>query len=189
MACPGCTRALPPDLENASEFGRCPTCHDNLRVFAFPALHRAAPTAVAAPVLNAGEASCFYHPLKQATVTCDSCGRFLCTLCDVELGATHRCPSCLETGKEKSKLETVENRRTLYDGLALALAIVPILFWPLTVLSAPATLFVVFRYWRRPLSILPRTRIRFVVAGLIALAQICGWIVLAYFVFASLRTA
>jgi hypothetical protein len=107
----------------------------------------------------------------------------------VELGATHRCPSCLETGKEKRKLETVENRRTLYDGLALALAIVPVLFWPLTVLSAPATLFVVFRYWRRPLSILPRTRIRFVIAGLIALAQICGWLVLAYFVFASIRTA
>ena len=189
MACPGCTRALPPDLENASEFGRCPTCHDNLRVFAFPALHRAAPTAVAAPVLNAGDASCFYHPLRQASVACDSCGRFLCTLCDVELGATHRCPSCLETGKEKRKLEMVENRRTLYDGLALALAIVPVLFWPLTVLSAPATLFVVFRYWRRPLSIVPRTRIRFVIAGVIALAQICGWLVLAYFVFASIRTA
>ena len=189
VACLNCAATLPPDLENTAEFLACPSCQQVLRVFTFPALQRAPAPASSAAAPGAGEATCFYHPLKQAVVPCDSCGRFLCALCDVEIGANHRCPACLETGKAKRNLETMENRRVLYDGIALALAVVPILFWPITLLSAPAALFVVFRYWRRPLSILPRTRIRFVFAALIALAEIGGWIALFYYIFARARLA
>ena len=189
VACAGCTRFLPPDYENAGEFVRCPSCLEEQRVFAFPTLRRAGAGVASAQVLSAGDASCFYHTHKQAVVECGACGRFLCALCDVEIGGAHRCPGCLESGKQKGTADTIENRRTLYDGLALALAIVPVLVWPVTLLTAPATLFVVVRYWRRPLSILPRTRVRFVIAALTALAQICGWIALFYFVFARIRTA
>lgn len=189
VLCVGCGRNLPPDFENAEEFGACPSCLERVRVFAFPALHRADLPTPAAPAIASGEASCFYHAHKQAVVACDSCGRFLCALCDIEIGESHRCPTCLETGKRKGKLELIENRRVLYDGLALTVAIVPILFWPLTLLSAPAALFLVVRHWRKPLSILPRTRIRFVLAGLIALAQICGWAALFYSLFARAKGA
>jgi hypothetical protein len=48
---------------------------------------------------------------------------------------------------------------------------------------------VVLKYWRKPLSILPRTRIRFVLAFLIGLAQICGWVALFYYWFARMKTA
>lgn len=189
VACVGCKRDLPPDFEDAADFLGCPACLNHLRVFAFPALRRSNAPAVAAPTIAAGEASCFYHPAKQAVVTCESCGRFLCGLCDIEIGDAHRCPSCLEAGKEKRQLATVETSRTLYDGLALVLAIVPLIFWPLTILTAPAALFIVIRYWRRPLSILPRTRIRFVVAGVFALAQIGGWATLFYFIIANAARA
>lgn len=189
VACAGCERDLPPEFENAGDFLSCPSCLNHLRIFTFPALRRQQASSAAAPSVAAGEATCFYHPLKHAVIACDSCGRFLCTLCDVEIGASHRCPSCLAAGKQKQKLETVENRRMLYDGMALALAIVPILVWPLTLLTAPAALFIVIRFWRRPLSILPRTRIRFVVAGLVAFAQICGWVAVFYFIVATARTA
>ena len=189
VACVACKTDLPPDFENADDFLGCPSCLNHLRVFAFPALRRSNLAAVATPALAAGEASCFYHSAKQAVIACESCGRFLCALCDVEIGGTHRCPSCLEAGKQKRQLETVENKRTLYDGLALALAILQILFWPFTLLSAPATLFVVIRYWRHPLSILPRTRIRFVIAALIALGQSVGWLALIYVVVANARLA
>lgn len=189
VACVGCKTELPPDLENAGDFLGCPSCLNHLRVFAFPALRRSSPVLVAAPALAAGEASCFYHSAKQAVIACESCGRFLCALCDVEIGGSHRCPSCLEAGKQKRKLETVENRRMLYDSLALGLAVLPVLIWPLTILSAPAALFIVIRYWSDPLSILPRTRIRFVIAALIALAQIGGWLTLLYFFIANARLA
>lgn len=188
VACPECGRNLPPDFAGAGQFLPCPGCLESVRIFAYPALHRAATGETALPALASDDASCFYHPAKQAVVACDSCGRFLCALCDIEISGNHRCPGCLETGKRKGKLETVENRRVLYDGLALTLAIVPILAWPLTLLTAPAALFVVVRFWRQPLSILPRTRIRFVLAFLIALGQVCGWALLIYFIVARARS-
>jgi hypothetical protein len=189
VACTECGRNLPADFANAGEFHDCPNCLQSLRVFAFPALHRTTAGQAALPALESNDATCFYHPSKQAVVACDNCGRFLCALCDVEMAGSHRCPACLEIGKRKRKLETVENRRILFDSVALTLSIVPLLIWPMTVLTAPATLFVVIRYWRRPLSILPRTRIRFVIAFLIALAQLGGWALLIYFLFARARSA
>jgi hypothetical protein len=189
VACAKCGRDLPADMPNAGVFRDCPACLQAQRVFAFPALHRRATAQAALPALESNDASCFYHPKKQAVVACDNCGRFLCALCDVEMAGSHRCPACLEIGKRKRKLETVENRRFLFDSVALALSIVPVLIWPLTLLTAPATIFVVIRYWRRPLSILPRTRIRFVVAFFIALGQLCGWALLVYFLFARARNS
>ena len=60
----------------------------------------------------------------------------------------------------------------MHDSVALALAIFPaFLFWPVLV-TAPLTLFWIFRHWNSPRSILPRTRVRFYFAGLIALSQI-----------------
>ena len=66
-----------------------------------------------------GEASCFYHPAKKAVLPCESCGRFLCAVCDVEMNGQHLCPACLASGKKKGRLKQLENRRTLYDSLAL----------------------------------------------------------------------
>lgn len=181
VACLECGRDVPADFVNAPEFLACPTCNSLLRIFAFPALHRAENGSAARPTIEAGEASCFYHPQKQAVVACDSCGRFLCALCDVEIGESHRCPGCLDSGKRKPSANSLGNRRVLYDSLALTLAIAPILIWPFTLFTAPTALYLVIRHWRQPLSGLPRTRIRFVVAFLIALAQVCGWAALIYF--------
>src|SRR3712207_2036733 len=122
VLCAGCGRSLPPDFENAADFAPCPSCLERVRVFAFPALRRAAAAAATAPAIASGEASCFYHEMKQAVVTCDRCGRFLCALCDIDIGGSHRCPVCLESGKRKGKLDAVQNRGVLYDGIALSLA-------------------------------------------------------------------
>ncbi len=68
--------------------------------------------------------------------------------------------------------QNLETSRTMYDSIALALAIFPaFLFWPVLV-TAPLTLFWIFRHWNSPRSILPRSRARFYIAGLIALSQI-----------------
>ena len=68
----------------------------------------------------------------------------------------------------------METRRTLYDTIALIISTLPVLlFWP-ALIGAPTALYYVIRRWRTPLSILPRTRIRFVLAALFALAEIAG---------------
>jgi hypothetical protein len=62
----------------------------------------------------------------------------------------------------------------MYDSIALALATLPaLLFWPV-VFTAPAALYVVVRRWREPGSLVPRTKVRFVLAALFALAEIAG---------------
>ena len=56
------------------------------------------------------------------------------------------------------------------------------LFFFVTCITAPLTLYIVVRYWKTPASLLPRTRVRFVLAALIALLQIGGW---GFFVLAT----
>jgi hypothetical protein len=122
------------------------------------------------------EASCFYHSSKKAVITCSACGRFLCALCDVEFNDLHLCPQCLEKGKTKRKIKNLENSRTCYDTIALYLVIISMLFiWP-TLLTAPIAVFISIRYWKAPSSIIPRTKIRFVMAMLIAGMQMVGWV-------------
>jgi hypothetical protein len=139
------------------------------------------------PIVMEQEASCFYHPQKKAVVPCDHCGRFLCALCDVELNHQHLCPNCLQSGKKKGKLKSLDNHRVLYDNIAIRLAVYPaisLIFWFLTILTAPAALFIAIRYWNAPPSLLPRTRIRFIAAILVALAEIGSW---GYFIWMIAR--
>jgi hypothetical protein len=150
----------------------------------FPAaLRPPRPGSVGEAVVIDGEASCFYHPGKKAVVPCEACGRFLCAVCDVEMNGEHFCPACIESGKKKGRMQKLQNRRTLYDSIALAVALVPLIVWPLTLISAPIALWFSIRHWNAPRSIVPRTRWRMVVAALIALLQIGGWITGFYMVF------
>src|SRR6185369_13510263 len=119
-----------PELFNRAELKPCPSCAAPLQVEVFPAFFRKiTPGTGAETILVEGEASCFYHPQKRAVLPCHGCGRFLCALCDCELHGEHYCPACLETGRKKGKIKRLENRRTLYDSIALAVALFPILFF------------------------------------------------------------
>lgn len=143
----------------------------------FPAaLRPPGPAAPAEAIMVEGEASCFYHPKKKAVLPCESCGRFLCALCDLELHGQHICPACLKAGKQKGKIRQLENRRTLYDSLALAVAVYPMIFVWTTIIGAPIALYIAIRYWKAPTSIVSRSRWRAWLAIVIALLQIAGWV-------------
>jgi len=180
-SCTKCNASLPNEVFNAADFIRCPSCNAKIRIDVFPALLESPSSGPAAQALLVeSETSCFYHEKKKAAVPCDHCGRFLCALCDVELNGEHFCPPCLASGKKKGKLRNLQNHRILYDSIALSVAILPaILFWP-SVVTAPMAIFIAFRYWRAPLSIVPRTKVRFILAIALATPQILGWGVLFY---------
>lgn len=128
-------------------------------------------------VLDDAEANCFFHESNRAAVACGSCGRFICSLCDVELEGQHLCPQCVATGQTKGKLTRLEESRIWWDHIALTAATAPLLIFWLTLFSAPFALYLVIRHWRTPLGILkPRRKWRFVVAGLFAILEIIGWI-------------
>lgn len=192
IQCPKCQAWLLEGVFNRPELSPCPACGVPLQVEVFPALFRRInPGRAGETILIEGESSCFYHPQKKAVLPCQGCGRFLCALCDCELNGQHFCPACLEAGKTRGKIKSLENQRTRYDSFALALVVVP-LIPPLifvgiytTAITAPMALFVAIRYWNTPRSLVHRTRIRFVAAIILALMQIAGWGGLLFFALAG----
>jgi hypothetical protein len=112
----------------------------------------------------------------------------MCALCDCELHGEHYCPTCLEVGRKKGKIKSLENQRTLHDSIALSLAIFPLLIFYFTIITAPMALYVAIRYWNAPRSIIHRTKIRYVAAIILATLQLAGWAVGGYFLISALTS-
>ena len=182
LLCTRCRSPLTAESVNLSQLAPCPRCRAPLQIEVFPALFRPiTPGRDGDLLLVEGESSCFYHPQKKAVLPCQSCGRFLCALCDCELQGRHFCPTCLEAGRFKGKIKHLQHERTLYDGIALSLAVLPLLIFYFTVITAPMALYVAIRYWNAPRSLVHRTRARYVFAILIAGLELVGWGLGLYF--------
>lgn len=176
VRCTNCGYPQPGDTYNGSGFSVCPHCGSKLAINAFPALYRAGRSAVGMETeVSEDTATCFYHPSRPAVVPCGSCGRYLCVLCEVDLGKETICPNCMDLAARSEDAHELVSSRTLYDTIALAVAVVPMLFFFVTPVTAPLSLYVTVRHWRTPLSILSRSRVRFVLAFLIAGIQVLAW--------------
>jgi hypothetical protein len=192
IACPSCNVPLPSESVDTPTCVPCPICGKGVRIVTFPAMRVGYVAGRSAEAVQAdGEASCFYHAGKRAAVACDGCGRFLCSLCDVEVGSRHLCPSCVEAAMSPARAKegragpggaAADQRRFLYDSLAVALAVWPvILAWPFTILTAPGVLYIAARYWGAPGGMFRRTKARLCVAAALAAAQLAGWAVGFYY--------
>jgi hypothetical protein len=178
VACPRCQSSLPGALCNTDAPVSCPACESIIMLTVFPAHFKpAGPGAAAEAILEEGVSSCFYHEQKKAVVPCSACGRFLCALCDLDFNGRHLCPACLQTGKKKGQIQELENRRTIYDSAALSTALLPLLFWPVTLFTAPLAIFLAIRSFFRPSSVVPRTRIRAWLALMFGVLEVGGWAV------------
>ena len=176
IACPNCQVILPVQMINTGRLDPCPQCRTRLRADLFNAFYRPVEAGTTGQrVQEQGQAECFYHPGKQALVPCAGCGRLLCALCEVPMDGRSFCLTCLQAGRNKGRIDALQNKRLLYDRLALTLAFWPIFFFFITPITAPAAIYVALRYWRTPGSILAHNRFRFVLAILLALAQLTGW--------------
>ncbi len=193
LVCDRCATILPGAVTNTFEPVACPGCRALLVAQVFPAFFRPIAVGAAAEnVLSQEDASCFYHPAKKAVVPCTRCGRFLCALCDIDLGGNrHVCPGCVDaarrgpTGKQDAATDGLGvQRRVLYDSMALLIAALPLtlIFWWLSFFGVPVVLYLSIRYWNEPRrGDFPRTRVRFVIAALLAVLQIGGWITLGVY--------
>ncbi len=183
IACTSCRKPLPASGFNTDAFFQCPSCRARLKVDAFPALLRGIGPGKAGETVMGEEASCFYHPNKKAEIACDYCGRFLCSLCDIGLEGRHLCLACVEAGRKKGRITSLERHRTLYDSIALGLAVFPLVAFWFTLVTAPMALYVAIRRWNAPASVVGRGKGRFVTAIILSSLQILGWALgIAYFV-------
>lgn len=153
----------------------CGSCSSYNEAYVFPAAFQAAAPAHPELALE-GEAACFDHPGKRAVAACRQCGRFVCQLCAVEFSAAIWCPSCVAAGAGAAKGASLDASRTLYDSIVLAAPLLSLIIWPATIVAGPAAIVLAILKWRAPLSLVRRSRWRFVAGSLIGLAETGGWI-------------
>ncbi|NLV40090.1 MAG: hypothetical protein GXY15_02530 [Candidatus Hydrogenedentes bacterium] len=174
--CANCRLSFEASLKDARMLVFCPGCGARQDLWLFPALARPAPARPdAGAVVLTDESTCFHHSEKRAEAVCDACGCFLCALCDIEApGGGHYCPACHAKGEAGLAKVRERSGQMLYDEVALTMALISTLIPYFSPFTAPVVLYIVFKYWSKPLSAVPRGRWRFVVALLLAMLQLVG---------------
>lgn len=176
VSCPRCRVTIPAELCNTGREDACPSCGALVRAAVFPALFETG--ASRAGDVTPGASPCYFHQGKSAVAVCDSCGRFVCALCRVELSEGIRCPECIAGRTKKEEIASLVPSRTLLDSIALSVAVLPVLIFWITPLTAPLAIYLAIKSRKAPGSVLPRSRVRAVVALLVASLQIVGWVAL-----------
>lgn len=188
VACPHCSSELPGAALGESG-ATCSVCGTQARAVVFPAKFRNSEPAVDQAVLS-DEAACFFHADRVAAVACSRCGRFLCQFCRISWDADDLCPACLEAASTGKSTLTADTRNSppsstlyRYDSLALFVSTVPIITVFFTIFTAPLALGIALFTFRNKCSVAPRTKMRFVAAIIISLAQIAGWVIFLIYSF------
>lgn len=174
LSCPTCKRRIREADWIDAQSCTCGFCRTYFEGLTFPAATRMRVVPKPQAVAVADDSTCFFHAQNQAEKVCESCGRFLCSVCAIPFDGATRCPNCIAAQTTKSP--TVIPKRVLWDGLALTVAIVPLFVWPFTLVSAPLALGLVIYGWNKPGSLVRgRSLWRLIVAGLFSLVQVCAW--------------
>ena len=164
IACPDCGGNIGP-IETQTGWQSCPSCEKRLQLRIWPVVRQRTNAASAMPE----QATCFFHPEKAFETCCQRCGRFVCALCDLQLGAEHVCPTCFERGRADTGLNggraEWRHRDVLYDSIAISLGCLWIFVWPVIVAALPAAIVLHVKYRKAPRSyLIPRSGWRFWVA-------------------------
>ena len=190
LPCPGCRIGLAPAAFSMDAPLECPSCRVRLEGAVFPAFWREEEGAFAGAVpAGEAEAACFFHPENRAALSCERCGRFICQVCDLAIGARHLCPACVSAGITGEKLPEIVARRFLWIEAAFYFGLIPLLvgigMWPFIVVTGVMAIFFAVWGWRRPGSI-PRAARRWpavvgLVGGFIQIAAWAGMLLLIYY--------
>jgi len=190
LTCDSCHARLPDVALNTPDLVACPSCAGKIRFLVFPAFSRAlTPAQSGERIVVDGESSCFYHAGKRAAVACEGCGRFLCALCDIEFDQKHLCPKCLESAKAKGTNEKLEVERYRYDLLGFNLSVVGFIMLACMPYFVPfmaiASIYICFRYWNAPLSLLSNSRAYLIASAALGLILlVVSSIYLSFFIWA-----
>jgi len=177
IPCARCQMPLPKWEFRSGHTATCPSCMSPNTVSVFPAILQQQAPALPEAAL-AGEACCYDHPTKRAVAACSQCGRFICQLCSVDFAGETWCPSCVAAGAGRAREARADTSRTLYDSIVLAIPLLSLIFWPLLVLTGPATVILAVMKWKQPLSLVRRSRWRFLVGSVLGVltSAACVWL-------------
>ena len=180
ISCMRCRAPLPvATAGNGAQTIACQRCALAADVWLFPALYRHDENRQASTRALSGDATCFNHPERQALSVCETCGRMLCGLCHIDFNARTLCAACLhrEHALARRGGKGFDAQRLRYDQMAFMAVVLSPLVWYASFATAAYALYLAIRHWRTPVSLLPFSRWRFVVASLLALGILVGWVV------------
>lgn len=116
-ACPRCKQPL--ELQQLADGPvHCPRCggefearvfHPPTRVTRVLQLEQSGPEAAGA---------CANHPRNVAVSTCERCGIFICSLCELEVDGAKYCPACFERLAAEGSITSARTRFRSYASLA-----------------------------------------------------------------------
>ena len=179
LVCSSCEGRLPPSALNQGEVAPCPACGHRRLAYVFPAYFTAEVTGQRAPTRLGDQASCFFHPDKLAQTACDGCGRFLCSVCDISVGADHLCTTCIQNQAMPGGRSKLVTERVRHDQITLALAaVIPLVMSPLVPLTAPYAIYRGIRYFRSPGSLVNHSKWPTILALFIAVLEVVGMVAL-----------
>lgn len=177
--CVFCNHSLTPAQLAAGGEVKCLNCHRRSVILALPAFLQNSGVKPPPPPMDPpgeGEAACFYSPGRRATKECSHCGVLISDVWAAQWGSKSVCLKCLDHLREKDKDGRFLTSRTLWDNIALALALLPftLVLWWSGFITAPAAVFLGFWHWNSPRSLVPRGRLRLILALFLGLAEVAG---------------
>lgn len=181
VTCPKCRAVLPDELlqkSSVSEQSSCPACRAPVHAWEFPRLRSGDISNEETGLNNVseeGDAVCHFYPELKAETVCDECGCFMSSKASVTWGARVLCLPCLHQLREKKGNDEFLAKRTLYDNTALGLVL---FLSPLSLFTAPMALYYLIRYRNSSRGLVPRGRARWVLAMILSLGFMLGWLLL-----------
>ena len=167
-ACPRCKKPL--ELAQASDGpNNCPYCGGAFDARVFQPAARSLRVVQVAQSGPEGAGACANHPRNAAVTSCERCGIFICSLCELDVDDAKYCPACFERLAEEGAIPSARVRFRDYGSLAIVASFVGFIFsfilgLPIGVL----TLYYVYKGFRtRRVSGAPVTAL--VLAAIVAL--------------------
>lgn len=170
-----------PEQAHLRDYGR-EYVGESHEVMVFPAAIREAIRREAGEVMEDGQSGCYFHPKLVATAICELSGRMICELCCTQWQGKQVSFEALQAALSRGEITKEAGARVRWDNIAFSLALLPLLFWPVTLLTAPVALFIAIWKGRKGrCSVVQRSAWRFWLAGLLAALQVAGWIAILIF--------
>ena len=133
--CPHCSVPLSNSMRRTGLLV-CEFCRRSFEATVFTPLARRGTEAVETIVAAgpAGANACANHARNAAVTSCQRCGLFICSLCDMNVGAGSFCPTCFDRVRAEGTLKPVATRYRDFASLARITAIFGLVFyfvWPI----------------------------------------------------------
>lgn len=184
--CPRCRMRLTSDWIRTG-IVMCPDCGRAFEATAFhPPTRRLRVVEVVATV--DGSNACANHARNAAVTTCQRCGLFICSLCDMNVGSGSYCPSCFERLRSGNELKGTGTRYRDYATMARNTMLAGLFFMFFGFLFGPLALY----YARKGLTQLQtegRSTIGLRIVSIFAILELLAGLAMIVFVIMGIAGA